>query len=63
MINFIIEPLTHIVNLILKMGIFPDKFKIAKVLPVHKSGDKYSMNNYRPIYLMSNLAKVTEKVI
>ena len=34
-----LEPLTHILNLSLTTGIFPQELKIAKVLPLFKSGD------------------------
>ena len=35
-----IKPLTCIVNQCLKTGIFPDNLKLAKVIPLHKKGDK-----------------------
>ena len=37
--NFISEPLTHIVNLSIETGIVPDQMKIARVIPLFKSGD------------------------
>jgi hypothetical protein len=48
----ILIPLVHILNLSLSTGIFPSKLKIAKIIPVHKSGDKHEVNNYRPISLL-----------
>ena len=44
-------------------GIFPDKLKIAKILPIHKGGAKNISTNYRPISLLPILGKVLEKVI
>ncbi len=41
----------------------PSKLKIAKVIPVYKSGDTQDMNNYRPISLLSNFAKILEKIV
>ena len=41
--------ITLIVNQCLTTGIFPNKLKIAKVVPVFKKGDKDLLNNYRPI--------------
>ena len=38
-INLIIEPLIHVCNLSLGTGMFPDKMKIASVLPVYKTGN------------------------
>jgi hypothetical protein len=54
-------PLAHIYNASLEAGIFPERFKIAKVKPLHKKGDKGNMGNYRPIYLLSAFSKILEK--
>ena len=32
-------------------------------MPIHKSGDKTDLNNFRPISILSVLSKVTEKVV
>ena len=34
-----IEPITDIVNVSLKSGVFPSKLKLARVIPILKSGD------------------------
>ena len=39
--NEIRKPLMHIFNLSFKTGIFPDKMKIAKIIPLFKSEDAY----------------------
>lgn len=57
------EPLCIIFNLALATGIFPQMWKGAKVIPVHKAGDKSIGENYRPIALLQNFAKVFEKTI
>ena len=44
-------------------GIFPHELKLAKVIPIYKSGCDSSPNNYRPISLLSPLAKVFESLI
>ena len=44
-------------------GVFPDKLKVAKVVPLFKSGDPSSFSNYRPISLLSVFSKIYEKVI
>lgn len=60
---FIAPVLSHIINECLLQGIVPRQFKIAEVCPVHKSGSKTIVNNYRPIALISNIAKIFEKVV
>ena len=59
----IVDPLYHIFNLSLQTGYIPDRFKVAKVIPVFKSGDKQIFSNYRPISLLSSLSKLLEKVV
>ena len=59
----IITPLHHLINLSLETGFVPKQFKIAKVVPVFKSGDKHNYNNYRPISLLSSFSKLMEKVV
>ena len=51
-IQYILEPLTFIFNLSLESGTVPDKLKIAKVIPIFKSGNKHHFTNYRPISLL-----------
>ena len=36
--------------------------KIAKVIPVFKSGDKSQFNNYRPIALLPQMLKMYKKL-
>jgi hypothetical protein len=59
----IIHPLTLIINQSLYTGIFPDKLKIAKVIPLYKKGPNNVLDNYRPISLLTALSKVFEKVV
>jgi hypothetical protein len=37
--------------------------KIAKVVPLFKNGDPLSMDNYRPISLLSSFSKILEKIV
>ena len=52
-----------IINQSLTYGIFPDKLKVARVIPVFKSSDETLLTNYRPISLLPSISKVFEKVI
>ncbi|XP_072022269.1 beta-1,4-galactosyltransferase 5-like [Amphiura filiformis] len=47
----ILSSLVYIMNLSLRTGVFPDLWKEAKVVPLHKGGDM-SINNFRPIAIL-----------
>ena len=49
--------------MVFETGIYPDHFKETEIIPVHKTGEKNNTNNYRPIALISNLAKIIEKIM
>ena len=59
----IITPLHYLINLSLETGYVPREYKIAKVVPVFKDGDKHDYNNYRPISLLSSFSKLMEKIV
>ena len=47
----------------LRRGIFPDIWKHANVVPVHKKNEKNVKGNYRPISLLPIFGKILEKLI
>ena len=55
--------LSSIINASFSQGVFPEELKLAKVIPIHKSGKKTDVSNYRPISLLSAFSKVFEKVM
>ena len=59
----ILKPLVHVLNLSISQGTFPNELKIAKVIPLFKSGDKYNVVNYRPISILPFFSKLFERVI
>ena len=59
----IIEALEQLFNESLKNGIFPDIFKLAEVVPLHKGKETNLQNNYHPISLLCTLSKVLEKIV
>ena len=52
-----IEPLTCLINRSFTEGIFPTELKLARVVPIYKSGDSAIFSNYRPISILSFLQK------
>jgi hypothetical protein len=61
--NEISRPLSHIFNLSLSQGVFPEKLKKCRVIPIYKSGDQLDVDNYRPISLLSSISKILEKIV
>ena len=59
----IIKPLTLLINQVLNTDIFPDELNIAKVIPLFKKYYSTLLKHYRPISLLSTIAKVIEKMI
>ena len=59
----LVSPVTIVINQSLNSGIFPDKLKLAKVIPIHKKDKKEDVENYRPISLLPAISKIFEKVV
>ena len=47
----------------MKIGVYPDSLKVAKVTPLHKKGDKTVDDNFRSISVLTQINKIFEKVI
>ena len=58
--TILLHQLTHFS---ISIGIFPTKWKTAKVTPIPKDGDLSSVNNYRPISLLPVPSKILEHLI
>ena len=61
--EFISQPLMMIFNASLKLGVFPNIWKLAKVSPIFKTGARNNKNNYRPISVLSMFSKLIEKIV
>nr|CAH7747028.1 unnamed protein product [Callosobruchus chinensis] len=59
-LHIIIDPLVYLVNLSFVTGIFPERLKLGKLVPIHKTGNVKSVENYRPIIMPSVFSKVFE---
>ena len=57
------KSLTITINQCLKAGIFPERLKVAKVIPILKKGDHSLVENYRPISLLPAISKNFERII
>ena len=55
--------LAHVNNQSLIEGVFPDRLKIARVVPIFKSGDNKLVSNYRPISILPTFTKISEKIM
>ena len=54
--------LMHLINLSLTTNVFPADWKIAKIIPIYKSGSRSNLDNYRPISILPVLSKIIEKI-
>ena len=61
--NNLIIPLTRLFNFCISEGIYPDAFKVSRVIPVFKKGYPRDVNNYRPISLIPAVSKIFELLL
>lgn len=60
--EYLISPLTKMVNYSFETGNFPQALKRAKVVPIFKKDLPTKTENYRPISILPALSKVFEKL-
>ena len=54
------SPLSCLINMSLKEGVFSSLLKEADVCPIHKKKEMSKCENYRPISLLSKMSKIFE---
>ena len=54
-LNYYIKPLTFLINQSFHDGIFSDELKLAKVIPIYKSGSTMEVNNYSMEHIFQNI--------
>jgi len=47
----------HLFNLTITKRYLPSEWKLHLITPIHKSGDRAQVNNYRPISLLCTVSK------
>ena len=55
--DMISPSITFLINKSLSLGIFPNVWKTANIIPIHKTGPKEDVNNYRPISILPTVQK------
>ena len=53
----------HIFNISLQQGVFPNELKVARVIPLFKSGNTMLFSNYRPVSVLSVFSKIFERIM
>ena len=61
--DLIANHLCSIFNQSIVTGVFPDEWKLSKVIPLFKRGERSDLNNYRPISIIPVVAKVFERIV
>ena len=56
-------PIANICRMGYTQGKYPSKWKIGKLRPAHKQGDRAERGNYRPLTMLSIPSKVYESVV
>ena len=59
----LVAPQKTIFTNCLRCGLFPQVWKCANVVPVHKKSEKNLQGNYRPISLLPTFGKILEKLM
>ena len=55
--------ISHICNLSITSGVFPETHKTSYIIPLHQSKELDLIENYRPISILNSTSKILEKVI
>ena len=56
-------PLSAFLNYCIREGIYPEFFKVARVVPVYKGEDPTQFGNYRPVSVLPVLSQIFERVL
>ena len=59
----ILIPQSNLINISFNIGIISNICNLARVVPIMKGEVRLLCNNYRPIFLLSNIGKMIEKLM
>ena len=57
------EILSHVINICVIEGYFPNELKTGCITPIYKNGSKNNVENYRPVCSLSPFSKIFERII
>lgn len=60
---YAIEAITHLVNVSLQTGVFPENWKLSVVRPLPKVIKPVTVEQLRPISILTAMSKVLEKIV
>ena len=60
---YIENSLAFLFNTSIETSQFPDSWKVARINPIFKEGDKTEKSNYRPISVLPIISKLFEKLV
>ena len=61
--NILLDPLCALFSNIYATGLLPEQWKVSKIIPIFKKGNKHEIENYRPIANLCAASKNFEKLI
>lgn len=54
---------SHLFHLITNTGVIPETWKLARLKPIFKKGDRSNIENYRPISNLNSISKLFERCL
>ena len=60
---YIVNSLTFLFNATFETSQFPDSWKVARITPIFKDGDRTDKSDYRPMSVLPVILKLFEKLV